>query len=81
MICIFIVLYCNNTIKMFKVYKLKSWIDKSKLDWDCLTLNPNAITLLEKNFDRIDWNYLSSNINAIHLIEQNFEIRSIKSFY
>jgi ribosomal protein L24E len=34
-------------------------------------MNPNAISLLEKNLDKIDWEVLSMNPNAISLLEQN----------
>lgn len=30
------------------VYKLKNWIDTDKLDWSTLSLNPNAIYLLDQ---------------------------------
>ena len=42
-------------------WKLRDWIDKSKLNWSYLSLNPNAINLLEKNQDKINWNELSRN--------------------
>ena len=29
--------------------KLKDWINKEELNWDLLSTNPNAISLLEKN--------------------------------
>ena len=32
-----------------------------KLNWNCLSSNPNAIHLLEENPDKIDWFWLSSN--------------------
>jgi hypothetical protein len=38
-----------------------------------LSLNPNAIHLLEQNVDKINWNTLSENPNAIHLLEQNVD--------
>ena len=34
-------------------YVLLDWIDKDKLDWCKLCLNPNAIDLLEENYDKI----------------------------
>ena len=34
-------------------------------------MNPNAISILEKNQDKIDWNSLSGNPNAMHLLENN----------
>jgi hypothetical protein len=53
------------------MYKLLSWIDKDKLNWKSLSLNPNSIHYLEQNQDKIIWDYLSLNLNAIHLLEKN----------
>jgi hypothetical protein len=36
---------------MFKFYKLREWVDPSKLDWSYLSLNPNAIYLLENKIN------------------------------
>ena len=30
------------------MFKLKDWVDINKIDWDCLSLNSNAIELLKK---------------------------------
>ena len=36
--------------------KLLEWIPIDKLDWHWLvSSNPNAIHLLEKNWDKVDW--------------------------
>ena len=43
------------------MFKLKDWIDKDKIYWSQLSLNPSALTLLEKNQDKIDWTQLSAN--------------------
>ena len=45
------------------MFKLKDWIDKDKIDWSYLSLNPSAraIALLEKNQDKINWRQLSLN--------------------
>lgn len=59
------------TIHSYNIYKLRDWIDANKLEWGLLSMNPNAIHLLEKNKDKINWFYLSRNPNAIHLLEQN----------
>jgi hypothetical protein len=40
-----------------------------KINWMCLSMNPNAIPLLEKNMDKIEWPELCSNPNAIHLLQ------------
>ncbi len=53
------------------IYKLKSFIDEDKINWRWLSVNPNAIHLLEANQDKIDWDGLSVNPNAIHLLEAN----------
>ena len=37
----------------------------------CLSLNLNAIKILEKNQNKINWYSLYSNKNAIKLLEQN----------
>jgi hypothetical protein len=39
-----------------------------KINWYELSINPNAIHLLEQNVDKIDWKRLSPNPNAIHLL-------------
>lgn len=49
-------------------YKLKDWIDKSKLDWSNLTLNDLAFSLLDENKDKIDIWLLGSNPNSYLLI-------------
>ncbi len=50
-------------------WKLRDWIDESKLDWYGLSSNPNAMYLLEENIDKIDWCELSHNTSAVHLLE------------
>ena len=47
------------------IWKLRDWIDKSKLNWTYLSKNPNAIELLEANRDKIHWGWLSENPNAV----------------
>ena len=41
------------------------------LDWNSLSLNSNAIHLLEDNKDKINWYYLSMNKNAYNILEDN----------
>ena len=43
------------------IWKLRDWIDIEKLNWNMLSLNPNAIELLEQNEDKINWYVLSYN--------------------
>jgi len=65
----------NNFIKIIASYltkpkmKLLDWININKLDWDILSINPNAIHLLEQNMDKINWSNLSKNPNALHILE------------
>ena len=44
-----------------------------KVDWCNLSLNDNAIEILENNKDKINWYYLSLNPNAINLIKNNLD--------
>jgi hypothetical protein len=53
------------------MYKLRDWINIKDIDWDSISLNHNAIYLLENNLDKINWDNLSLNPNAIHILEQN----------
>jgi hypothetical protein len=54
-------------------YVLLDWINKDKINWSYLSLNPNAIDLLKDNQDKIDWYLLSANPNAIDLLETRIE--------
>ena len=47
----------------YDILKLRNWVDKDRICWRWLSLNPNAIHLLEQNLDKIDWFYLSLNLN------------------
>ena len=52
--------------------KILDWIiNSNKWTWDYLSLNSNAIPLLEANPDKINWDMLSQNPNAISLLEVN----------
>jgi hypothetical protein len=63
----------------FIPYKLLNWINMDQLQmthkvcWNNLSSNPNAIHILENNFDKIDWDKLSGNPNAIHILEKNLD--------
>ena len=54
-------------------YVLLDWIDKNKLNWNMLSLNPNAIDLLEEHYDNIDWENLSQNPNAIKILKKRIK--------
>ncbi len=62
-------------------WKLKNWIDESKLCWYGLSLNPNAMYLLETNSEKIKWNSFCKNPSGIHIVIQNFEKINWKWFY
>jgi hypothetical protein len=51
--------------------KLRDWVNINKLDWCWLSLNPNAIELLQENKNKINWDVLSLNPNAIELLKEN----------
>ena len=55
----------------YNVLKLRDWIDKTKINWDQLSINPNSINLLENNLKYINWELLSENTEAKDLIEKN----------
>jgi len=38
--------------------KLLDWIDKNKINWNYLSINPNAVQLLKANKDKIDLGYV-----------------------
>jgi hypothetical protein len=42
-----------------------------KVDWDFLSSNTNANSLLERNLDKVDWLYVSENPNAVPILECN----------
>ena len=47
------------------------------VDWDNLLLNPNAIHIIEKNFEKLDdcnIYFLARNPNAIHIIEKYLDL-------
>jgi hypothetical protein len=58
-----------NDIK--NMYSLCDWINPDLLDWETLSANPNAITMLEQNIELIDWSALSGNPNAMHILKQH----------
>ena len=41
------------------------------INWFAISVNPNAIELIEANLDKIDWGRLSRNPNAMHILEAN----------
>ena len=48
-----------------------------KINWIYLSMNPNAINILEKYPDKVDWSILSENPRAINLLEKNLDTREI----
>ena len=67
------------------MYKLRDWIDVDKLNWEGISLNPNAgkktytnSSFLEINVNKLQndyfiWQNLSGNPNAISLLENNMD--------
>lgn len=51
-------------------YILLDWIPRECIDFNSLSMNPNAIGLLERNQDRINLEFLSKNTRAEHLLKQ-----------
>lgn len=51
---------------------LVDWISIDNVNWQKLSLNPNAIDLLRDNKDKIHWGSLSLNTNAIELLTERF---------
>ena len=51
------------------MYKLRDWVDINKISWKLLSINPNAVHLLEKNMDKIGWTLLSQNPNAVYIFK------------
>ena len=43
------------------------------IDWNHVSANPSAISLLEANPEKINWRELSRNPEAIHLLEKNLD--------
>ena len=60
-------------------YKLRDWIDINKIDCQLLSLNRNAIYLLEQSQDKIDWSLFSSN-RSIFEIDYTFLNKRIEPF-
>ena len=38
---------------------------QQKINWYFLSLNPNAIHILERNLSKLNWVYLTTNPNAV----------------
>ena len=64
--------YTQSIDKIITGWK-KSGCMPSKIDYGYLSLNENAIPILEKNLDKVNWYMLSDNRNAIHILEQNLD--------
>ena len=59
------------------IYKLRDWFPTNKLVWSGLCMNPNAISLLEKHWEKIQENIqlydLCMSPNATPLLEKHWE--------
>ena len=43
------------------------------ISWRILSMNINAIPILEENLDKVNWLILSRNEHAIHILEKNLD--------
>ena len=61
-------------------YKLKEGINIDKINWNMLSKNPNAISLLKANPDKIDYQGLSNNENPLIFgyYEINSNVKNVK---
>jgi hypothetical protein len=59
----------NGITDIIELRKNKIYI----IDLDFLSLNPDALFILEENQEFIDWEFLCENNNAFHLINQNLD--------
>ena len=57
----------KDILKYANEYVLLEWIDVNKLHYYYLSLNPNAIYLLEQNKEKIYWEWVSKNSNIFKL--------------
>ena len=59
------------------IYKLLDWVDVEKLDFQTLSKNHNAITLLLQNIDRIEMHAFSLNTHPIAVNMLSFAFHRI----
>lgn len=52
-------------------YELRYWIPRDRLNYNSLSLNPNAVGILGKQCFFINWKYFSANPYAIDILEKN----------
>jgi len=43
------------------------------INWNALSKNPHAISILDKNLDKVNWTRLSQNPDAIPILEKNLD--------
>ena len=60
-----------------KKFKLLEWIPLEKLNWNNLSLNPNAIELLKEHPENIRWDYLAGCTNDIDFLIENCKNHNI----
>lgn len=66
----------NTFLSLYKMYKLKHWVDTTRLPWGKIVLQTNTIPIIEQNLDKLDrecWRGLSKNPYAIHILEKNLD--------
>ena len=52
----------------YDIVQGNNYLSEYRLYWNFLSMNPNAIHILQNNINKVNWNYLSKNINAIHIL-------------
>ncbi len=63
-------------IKMYKRQKKSlssTYIIKNNSYWIKMSINPEAIQIIEQNLDKVDWTGLSLNSAANHILEKNLD--------
>ena len=65
------VLLCKNKNAMNFIDKNIKYVQNNFKCWSELSIQPYAISILEKYPDKINWNYLSHNPCALRLLEEN----------
>lgn len=54
-------------------FKKQTITQLNTLKWHSLSLNSNAVQIMQANVDIADWYWLSSNPRSIHILEKNYD--------
>ena len=58
---------------LYTKYKFLNWVNANKINWEFLSMNKNAIDLLEANPNKINWQMLSRNLNIFEINYEYYE--------